>query len=110
MLTAHRTLNIEDDGMQLRQLGRSPLQVAPLIFGGNVFGWTADETMSFRLLDQFVDAGFNAIDTADVYARWLPNSDGGESEKVLGKWLKERGNRYRVEIAYICECYLIVDI
>ena len=88
--------------MQLRQLGRSPLQVAPLIFGGNVFGWTADETMSFRLLDQFVDAGFNAIDTADVYARWLPNSVGGESETVLGKWLKARGHRDKVVIATKC--------
>lgn len=88
--------------MQKRQLGRSTLHIAPLMFGGNVFGWTADEAMSFRLLDMFVAAGFNAIDTADVYAIWLPNSKGGESETVIGKWLQARSNRDKVVIATKC--------
>jgi aryl-alcohol dehydrogenase-like predicted oxidoreductase len=65
--------------MQLRPLGRTGLQIAPIVFGGNVFGWTADEARSFELLDAFVDAGFNAIDTADVYSRWVPGHQGGES-------------------------------
>ncbi len=77
--------------MDLRQLGQSDLRIAPLMFGGNVFGWTADEATSFRLLDAFVDAGFNAIDTADVYSRWVPGHKGGESEAVIGAWLKARG-------------------
>jgi aryl-alcohol dehydrogenase-like predicted oxidoreductase len=88
--------------MQTRQLGRSALQIAPLMFGGNVLGWTADEAMSFRLLDNFVGAGFNAIDSADVYSIWQPNSQGGESETVLGNWMKARGNRDRVVIATKC--------
>lgn len=79
--------------MQVRPLGQSGLQTAPLIFGGNVFGWTADEAMSFRLLDAFVDAGFNAIDTADAYSIWVPGHAGGESETIIGKWLKARGRR-----------------
>jgi aryl-alcohol dehydrogenase-like predicted oxidoreductase len=79
--------------MQMRKLGRSGLQVAPIVFGGNVFGWTADEATTFALLDAFVAAGFNAIDTADVYSRWAPGHVGGESEMVLGKWLKRRGRR-----------------
>lgn len=74
--------------MQHRPLGRSGLEIAPLVFGGNVFGWTADEKTSFALLDGFVDAGFNAIDTADAYSRWAPGHSGGESETVIGKWLK----------------------
>jgi aryl-alcohol dehydrogenase-like predicted oxidoreductase len=85
--------------MDLRQLGQSDLRIAPLMFGGNVFGWTADEATSFRLLDAFVDAGFNAIDTADVYSRWVPGHKGGESEAVIGAWLKARGGRDRVVIA-----------
>lgn len=88
--------------MEKRRLGRSDIHIAPLMFGGNVFGWTADEAMSFRLLDAFVDAGFNAIDTADVYSIWQPGSSGGESETVIGKWLKARGSRDRVVIATKC--------
>ena len=74
--------------MQLRPLGQTGLQIAPIVFGGNVFGWTADEKRSFELLDAFVDAGFNAIDTADVYSRWVPGHQGGESETLIGRWLR----------------------
>ena len=74
--------------MQLRPLGKTGLQIAPIVFGGNVFGWTADEKRSFELLDAFVDAGFNAIDTADVYSRWVPGHEGGESETLIGRWLR----------------------
>ena len=74
--------------MQLRPLGQTGLQIAPIVFGGNVFGWTADEKRSFELLDAFVDAGFNAIDTADVYSRWVPGHHGGESETLIGRWLR----------------------
>lgn len=83
--------------MQKRKLGRSSLEVAPLAFGGNVFGWTADEAMSFRLLDAFVDAGFNLIDTADVYSKWA--NPGGVSETIIGNWMKARGNRDKVVVA-----------
>ena len=79
--------------MQHRPLGRSGLSTAPLIFGGNVFGWTADEATSHRLLDAFIDGGFNAVDTADVYSAWVPGHAGGESESVIGRWLKARGRR-----------------
>lgn len=79
--------------MQTRPLGRSGLKTAPLVFGGNVFGWTADGERSFALLDAFVDAGFNAIDTADAYSRWVPGNHGGESETIIGEWLKRRGRR-----------------
>jgi len=85
--------------MQFRPLGRSGLATAPLVFGGNVFGWTADEATSFRLLDAFVDGGFNMIDTADVYSRWASGHSGGESETVIGKWLQASGKRHRVLIA-----------
>ena len=85
--------------LQMRPLGRSGLAAAPLAFGGNVFGWTADEATSFRLLDTFVDAGFNLIDTADVYAIWAPGNRGGESETIIGRWLKRTGKRERVLIA-----------
>ncbi len=85
--------------MQQRQLGRSGIMVAPIAFGGNVFGWTADQAMSFRLLDAFVAGGFNLIDTADVYSRWKPGNAGGESEAIIGAWLKARGGRERVIIA-----------
>ena len=85
--------------MQLRPLGRSGLQVAPLALGGNVFGWTADEKTSFALLDAFVDAGFNLVDTADVYSRWVPGHRGGESETVFGRWFKASGKRDRVVLA-----------
>jgi len=85
--------------MQHRRLGRSDLSIAPLAFGGNVFGWSVDEKRSFELLDQFVDAGFNLIDTADVYSAWAPGNRGGESETIIGKWLKQSGKRDRVLIA-----------
>jgi aryl-alcohol dehydrogenase-like predicted oxidoreductase len=85
--------------LPLRPLGRSGLQVAPLAFGGNVFGWTADEATSFSLLDAFVDAGFNLVDTADVYSRWAPGHSGGESESVIGRWLKASGKRDRIVLA-----------
>ncbi len=74
--------------MEMRALGKSGLKTAPLVFGGNVFGWTVDEATSFTLLDAFVDAGFNAIDTADVYSAWVPGNKGGESESIIGRWLK----------------------
>lgn len=86
--------------MQMRPLGKSGLATAPLAFGGNVFGWTADEATSFALLDAFVADGFNLIDTADVYSRWAPGHSGGESEAVIGRWLAARpGVRDRVLIA-----------
>lgn len=85
--------------MITHELGRSGIEVAPLAFGGNVLGWTADEPMSFRLLDAFVDAGFNLIDTADVYSKWIDGHSGGESEAVIGNWLKRRGRRDDVVIA-----------
>ena len=79
--------------MQLRNLGTTGLRIAPLVLGGNVFGWTADQETSFAILDAFRAAEFNAIDTADVYARFAPGREGGESETVLGAWMKERGAR-----------------
>jgi aryl-alcohol dehydrogenase-like predicted oxidoreductase len=77
--------------MELRALGRTGLSVSPVVFGGNVFGWTADEKTSFDLLDRFFAAGFNTIDTADAYSRWVPGHEGGESETIIGKWMKQRG-------------------
>jgi aryl-alcohol dehydrogenase-like predicted oxidoreductase len=85
--------------MVKRELGRSGLQVSPLCLGGNVFGWTADEATSFTLLDAWVDAGMNFIDTADVYSRWAPGHRGGESETVIGKWLKTSGKRDKIVLA-----------
>jgi aryl-alcohol dehydrogenase-like predicted oxidoreductase len=85
--------------MKKRKLGNSGLEAAPLALGGNVFGWTADEPTSFRLLDAFVAAGGNLIDTADIYSAWVPGNQGGESEAILGKWLKRSGNREKVLIA-----------
>ncbi len=85
--------------MQMRPLGRSGLQVAPLAFGGNVFGWTADESTSFALLDAFVAGGFNLVDTADVYSRWVSGHSGGESEAIIGRWLKKSGARERIVLA-----------
>jgi len=85
--------------MNKRRLGRSNLLVSPLCLGGNVFGWTADEATSFKLLDAFVEAGLNFIDTADVYSSWAPGNQGGESETIIGEWMKARGNRDRVIIA-----------
>ena len=85
--------------MQKRQLGNSGIKVAPLALGGNVFGWTIDEPTSFTILDAFIDAGFNLIDTADVYSRWKEGNHGGESEKIIGNWMKQRGNRDKVIVA-----------
>jgi aryl-alcohol dehydrogenase-like predicted oxidoreductase len=85
--------------MEERELGRSGIKMGPLAFGGNVFGWTADEPTSFRLLDAFVDSGLNLIDTADVYSTWAPGHLGGESETVIGNWLKKTGKRDKVVIA-----------
>jgi aryl-alcohol dehydrogenase-like predicted oxidoreductase len=85
--------------MKKRQLGRSGIEIAPLVLGGNVFGWTVDESKSFELLDAFVDSGLNAVDTADVYSTWAPGNKGGESETIIGKWLKQSGKRSKVIIA-----------
>ena len=82
--------------MQLKQLGSSGLEIAPIVFGGNVFGWTADKEASFALLDRFVDAGFNAIDTADTYSGWVPGNSGGESETIIGEWLASRKRRHDI--------------
>jgi aryl-alcohol dehydrogenase-like predicted oxidoreductase len=82
-----------------RDLGRSGLKVAPIAFGGNVFGWSADERASFALLDAFVDAGFNLVDTADVYSAWVPGNHGGESETLIGRWFKQSGKRDRIVLA-----------
>ncbi|MDP2213431.1 aldo/keto reductase [Phenylobacterium sp.] len=84
--------------MELRRLGRSDLKIAPLMLGTNVFGWTADEKTSFSILDAFVDAGFNAVDTADVYSRWSP-AGAGASETVIGNWLAQGGRRDRIVLA-----------
>jgi len=85
--------------MEMRALGKSGLSVSPLTFGGNVFGWTVDEPTSFRLLDAWVDAGFNFVDTADVYSSWVPGHVGGESETIIGKWLRQTGKRNRIVLA-----------
>ncbi len=85
--------------MEKRKLGRSDLLVSPLTFGGNVFGWTLNETESFKILDAFVDTGFNFIDTADTYSTWVPGNHGGESETIIGNWLKKSGKRKDVIIA-----------
>jgi aryl-alcohol dehydrogenase-like predicted oxidoreductase len=82
--------------MTSRPLGRSGLSISPLVFGGNVFGWTADKARSFELLDRFVDAGFETIDSADIYSNWIPGNSGGESETIIGEWMQARGNRDRV--------------
>jgi aryl-alcohol dehydrogenase-like predicted oxidoreductase len=87
--------------MAKRRLGNTGFEIAPLVFGGNVFGWTVDEQASFALLDAFVAAGFNMIDTADVYSVWAPGNKGGESETIIGKWLKRRGGRDDIIIATI---------
>lgn len=85
--------------MKTRTIGKSGIAVSPLALGGSVFGWTSSEKTSFALLDAFVAAGFNLIDTADVYSTWVPGHLGGESESILGKWLTQSGKRYRVVIA-----------
>jgi aryl-alcohol dehydrogenase-like predicted oxidoreductase len=85
--------------MEQRELGKSGIKVSPLALGGNVFGWTVDEATGFRILDAFVDAGFNLIDTADVYSRWVSGHQGGESETLIGNWLKKSGKRSQVVLA-----------
>lgn len=85
--------------MQKRRIGQSNLSVVPLMFGGNVFGWTADEATSFSLLDAFVDAGLDFIDTADVYSAWVPGNQGGESESIIGKWFRQSGKRDKIVLA-----------
>jgi aryl-alcohol dehydrogenase-like predicted oxidoreductase len=85
--------------MEKRELGKSGIQVIPLCFGGNVFGWTADEKTSFTLLDAFVDSGFDFVDTADVYSKWVPGHTGGESETIIGNWLKRGGKRDKIILA-----------
>src|SRR5664280_1811573 len=91
--------NVGMNAPALRELGRSGLRVSPICLGGNVFGWTVDEAMSFRLLDAWVDAGMNFVDTADVYSRWVPGHSGGESETIIGKWLRQSGKRDRIVLA-----------
>ncbi|WP_231424986.1 MULTISPECIES: aldo/keto reductase [Pedobacter] len=85
--------------MEKRILGKTDLNIAPIVFGGNVFGWTIDEQKSFEILDHFVESGFNFIDTADVYSRWVPGNKGGESEIIIGNWLKKNNKRQEVIIA-----------
>ena len=88
--------------MKKRPLGNSGIDVAPLALGGNVFGWTIDEAKSFPILDAFSDAGFDLIDTADVYSRWAPGNQGGESETIIGRWLNKSGRRKNVVLATKC--------
>lgn len=85
--------------METKELGRSGIKIFPIVFGGNVFGWTIDEKTSFEILDGFTDAGFNFIDTADIYSYWAPGNKGGESEKIIGNWIKKKKNRADVVIA-----------
>ena len=85
--------------MEKRKLGTTNLEVYPITFGGNVFGWTIDKKQSFEILDAFTGAGFNFIDTADVYSRWAPGNEGGESETIIGNWMKKQGNRDKLIIA-----------
>lgn len=85
--------------MKSLQLGTSHLKASPIIFGGNVFGWTLNEKKSFQILDEMLDRGITMIDTADVYSRWVDGNEGGESERIIGKWLKERKTRDKVTLA-----------
>jgi aryl-alcohol dehydrogenase-like predicted oxidoreductase len=85
--------------MKKRKLGNTGLEISPLVFGGNIFDWTVDRAASFKLLDAFVAAGFNSVDTADVYSKWVPGHTGGESEIILGEWMKRSGNRNKVIVA-----------
>ncbi|MGO4775214.1 aldo/keto reductase, partial [Lysobacter sp. 2RAB21] len=89
----HDHPGIKETAMNPRPLGRSSLYVAPLAFGGNVFGWSADQAASFALLDAFTEAGFSLVDTADVYSAWVPGNQGGESETLIGRWLAQGGGR-----------------
>lgn len=88
--------------MTKRKLGNSGIEVRPLMLGGNVFGWTIDEAKSFTVLDAFAGAGFDFIDTADIYSKWVPGHAGGESETILGSWMKQRGNRKQIILATKC--------
>jgi len=92
-------VNIKKQQMEKRSLGRSGINVSPFAFGGNVFGWTVDESGSFKILDQFLAAGFNLVDTADVYSTWVRGNSGGESESIIGRWLMSRKNRKDLVIA-----------
>jgi aryl-alcohol dehydrogenase-like predicted oxidoreductase len=85
--------------MKNRKLGQTGLEISPLVFGGNIFGWTVDQATSFKLLDAFVAAGFNSVDTADVYSKWVPGHTGGESEIIIGEWMKRSGNRSKMIVA-----------
>ena len=85
--------------MEKRKLGNSGIEVAPFTLGGNVFGWTIDEAASFQVLDAYLDAGYSLVDTADVYSRWKEGNQGGESETIIGNWVKTRKNRSQVIIA-----------
>jgi aryl-alcohol dehydrogenase-like predicted oxidoreductase len=91
-------LKEEDTMLAKRPLGRTGLSISPLVFGGNVFGWTADKQTSFQLLDRFAEAGFETVDTADVYSTWNPGNAGGESETIIGDWLHSRGCRDRMTL------------
>src|SRR5204863_10035669 len=91
--TNHRASLEKTMAITKRKLGNSGLEIAPIVLGGNVFGWTADEATSFHLLDAFVAAGFNAVDTADVYSKWVPGNRGGGSETSIGKWVERREKR-----------------
>src|ERR1700680_910033 len=82
-----------------RKLGKTGMEISPLVFGGNIFGWTVDQATSFKLLDAFVAAGFNSVDTADMYSKWVPGHTGGESEIIIGEWMKRSGNRNRIIVA-----------
>jgi aryl-alcohol dehydrogenase-like predicted oxidoreductase len=85
--------------MNKRKLGKTGMEISPLVFGGNIFGWTVDQATSFKLLDAFVAAGFNSVDTADVYSKWVPGHAGGESEIILGEWMNRTGNRSKIIVA-----------
>jgi aryl-alcohol dehydrogenase-like predicted oxidoreductase len=85
--------------MNKRKLGKTELEISPLVFGGNVFGWTVDQATSFKLLDAFFAAGFNSVDTADAYSKWVPGHAGGESEIIIGEWMKRSGNRSKIIVA-----------
>ena len=84
--------------MEKRTLGNTDIHTAPIVFGGNVFGWTLNKEQSFEMLDEIIGSGLNTIDTADVYSRWVDGNEGGESETIIGKWLKDRGTRDQVNI------------
>lgn len=84
--------------MEPRRIGRTDIRIAPLVLGGNVFGWTANEQASYAILDRFLELGFSAIDTSNNYSRWVPGNCGGESEQIIGKWMRDRGTRQSVTI------------